>query len=120
MNEKKLYVASYTDTNKNNIGNLKKQTYLEAMFQVYAESFKVLKPNGKMILIVKNFIRKKKVIPLTEHTIAICEKAGFKLIDRLKFKLPTRSFWRTLYSKKYPEVDTTDLNYEHILVFEKR
>jgi len=110
--------SGYSD-NKDNIGNLKKETYLEAMQAVYAECYKVLKEEGLLILVLKNFIRDKKVVPLTEHTIKLCESVGFKLKERLLFKLPSQSFWRILYKKKYPEVDVSDLDYEHILVFEK-
>ena len=119
--DKKLYLhgaGSYSNS-KSNIGELKKETYLEAMETVYAECHKVLKSDGLMILILKNFIRNKKVVPLTEHTIKVCESVGFKLKERLLFKLPTQSFWRRLYSQKYPEVDTSDLQHEHILIFEK-
>ena len=102
-----------------NIGNQKKESYLEAMKTVYEQCFLVLKPQGLLILVLKNFIRDKKVVPLTEHTVKLCESVGFKLKERLLFKLPTQSFWRRLYSQKYPEVDTTDLRFEHILILEK-
>jgi len=112
------FQTGYTK-NKNNIGNQKKETYLNAMKTVYEQCFLVLKSHGLLILILKNFIRNKKVVKLTDHTIKLCESVGFKLKERLLFKLPTQSFWRRLYSQKYPDVDTSDLQYEHILIFEK-
>lgn len=45
-----------------NIGNLRGQSYLQAMLQVYQQCQLVLKPNGLMILVTKNFIRDKKVV----------------------------------------------------------
>lgn len=113
------FQTGYTK-DKNNIGNQKKETYLEAMKLVYEQCFLVLKPQGLLILILKNFIRDKKVVKLTDHTIRLCVGVGFKLKERLLFRLPTQSFWRRLYSQKYPEVDTSDLRYEHILIFEKK
>ena len=122
-----VYEWRYSD-NKNNIGNLhfkrrsnprKNGTYLQAMYRVYLECYKVLKPSGRLILVLKNFIRDKKLVLLTEHTIKLCEGVGFVLKERLLYKLPAQSFWRILYRKKYPDVDTMDLNYEHILIFEK-
>lgn len=105
-----------------NIGNKKKESYLEAMETVYSECYKILKKDGLMILILKNFIRNKKLISLTNYTIKLCENVGFKLKERLLFKLPQQSFWRVLGKKKweaegkeYPK----DLFYEHILIFEK-
>ncbi|MBU0778416.1 hypothetical protein KKF82_09180 [Patescibacteria group bacterium] len=100
-----------------NIGNLKSETYLEAMIQVYRECWKVLKQSGKLILITKNFIRDKQVVRLDLDTIRLCEAAGFKLTDRWYFKLPTRSFWRILYKKRFPHVP--EIDYEDIMIFSK-
>jgi hypothetical protein len=80
----------------NNIGNLKKETYLEAMLKVYTEMFKVLKPGGKAIVVVKPFIRDRKAVDLPLHSWLLLEKAGFKLVKVYKFRLPTTSFWRVL------------------------
>ena len=117
--EKNNHSSFAYSSDENNIGNQKKESYLEAMKTVYAECHKILKPQGSLILILKNFIRDKKVVPLTDHTIKLCKGVGFRLKERLLFKLPTQSFWRRLYSQKYPEVDTADLRFEHILIFEK-
>ena len=99
-----------------------KESYLTAMERVYKGCFEVLKPQGRMIIIIKNFIRNKKLVPLSEHTIRLCQSIGFSFEDHLLFKLPQTSFWRVLERKKwekegreYPE----DLSYEHILVFRK-
>jgi len=96
-------MREYSD-DSNNIGNLKGETYLEAMLQVYRECHEVLNSSGIMILITKNFIRNKQVIRLDLDTIKLCEAAGFRLSDHWYFKLPTRSFWRILYRRKYPDV----------------
>ena len=104
-------------TDENNIGNLKSESYLEAMLQVYCECHKVLKKTGVMILVTKNFIRDKQVVRLDLDTIKLCEAAGFCLSDRWYFKLPSRSFWKILYRRKYPEVP--EVEYEDVLVFTK-
>lgn len=103
--------------NRNNIGNLKSQTYLEAMFLVYQECFKILKPQGIMILITKDFIRNKKRIPLGEHTIKLCQMAGFKHFATYHRKIENPSFWRILYKQKFPEVE--QINCEDIVCFKK-
>ncbi|MBA7490023.1 hypothetical protein ES702_00557 [subsurface metagenome] len=100
-----------------NIGTLKSKTYLDAMLKVYRECWKVLKSGGKMVLVVKNFIRDKAVVRLDMDTIKLCEAAGFTLSDRWYFKLTTRSFWKILYRKKYPNVP--EVEYEDVLVFKK-
>jgi DNA modification methylase len=102
---------------KQNIGNLKSENYLEAMIQVYRQCYKVLKDKGIMVLVTKNFIRDKKVIRLDLDTIKLCESAGFKLKDILKRKLTSQSFWRIIYHNKYPDVEK--IEFEEILVFEK-
>ncbi|MHA1286229.1 MAG: DNA methyltransferase [Candidatus Thorarchaeota archaeon] len=115
---KKSWVASldYSDS-EDNIGNLKSESYLEAMLQCYREFYKVLKDSGKLILVTKNFIRDKKVVRLDEDTIKLCKVAGFTLQDRWYFKLPQISFWRILYMKKFPDVPK--ILYEDILIFTK-
>ena len=90
----------YSD-GKNNIGNLKADTYLGAMLQVYRECFKVLKSGGVMVLITKNFIRQKKIVRLDLDTIKLCEAAGFKFVERWYRKLEHPSFWRIIYAKKF-------------------
>ena len=103
--------------NKENIGNLKSDSYLSAMLQVYQECYKVLKPQGLMILVTKNFIRDKKEVRLDMDTIKLCEQAGFKFKERHYRKLQARSFWRTIYYRKYPNAPRLDR--EDILVLEK-
>ena len=102
---------------ENNIGNLKSQSYLEAMLAVYRQCFAVLKSGGLLILVTKNFIRQKKVIRLDLDTIKLCEQAGFGFVERRCRKLPAQSFWRIIYMKKHPEVEP--IEYEDILVFKK-
>lgn len=104
--------------NFSNIGNLKNENYLEAMFSVYENCHKVLKDKGIMVLVTKNFIRDKKVIRLDLDTIKLCEKAGFKLIDILKRRLTSMSFWRIIYKQRYPDAPTID--FEDILIFERK
>jgi len=97
-----------------NIGNLKTDSYLSAMLEVYCECFKV---GGKLILVTKNFIRNKQVVRLDLDTIKLCEAAGFHLSDRWYFKIPSKSFWRIIYSQKYPDVP--EVKYEDVLIFGK-
>lgn len=120
---RKLGEKYYCQWNKKNIARLKhdkgKRTYLSEMLKVYRECFKVLKLGGKMVLVVKNFIRNKKIVRLDLDTIKLCEATGFQFQEAKLFKLPTKSFWRNLYAKKHPEVDNTLTDYEFVLVFEK-
>jgi len=112
--DNKVRGAIYSSSEAN-IGNLKSQSYLEAMLQVYQQCHKALKPNGLLILVTKNFIRNKVVVRLDLDTIKLCEQVGFELIERHYRELPAQSFWRVIYHQKYPEVELIDK--EDILVF---
>jgi len=104
--------------NEENISRQPHETYLSAMLKVYHECWKILKPNGKMVIHIKNFIRNKKVVRLDLDTIKLCEKVGFQLVERWYRQLKLQSFWRKIYMKKYPSAPK--IHYEHILVFQKR
>jgi len=116
----KLYkeksLSSYPHS-ENQIGAMKKETYLEAMLKVYSEMFRVLKKSGRAIIIVKPFIRDKKVIDLPLHTWLLMQKAGFKLEKVLKLRLKQESFWRILYHRKFPEVPK--IKHEYIIIARK-
>ena len=101
----------------NNIGNLKSQSYLEAMLQVYQQCYEVLRPQGLMILVTKDFIRNKQRVFLSIDTIKLCEQAGFVLEDWHERKLTQQSFWRVIYRQKFPDAPVID--YEDVLVFKK-
>ena len=107
----------YNRDNAHNIGNLKSGSYLHAMLQVYEQCHKVLKPNGAMVIVTKNFIRNRREVRLDEDTIRLCEQVGFKFVERHYRKLPAQSFWRVIYQQKYPEAPVLDK--EDILVFRK-
>lgn len=100
-----------------NIGNLKSDSYLQAMLQVYQSCYTVLKDGGLMILVTKDFIRNKKRVDLAGDTIKLCEQAGFRFIDRTYRILTSVSFWRIIYKQRYP--DAPEINREDILVFQK-
>ena len=110
------YETGYSDSQEN-IGNLKSDSYLEAMLQVYQSCYRVLKPGGLMILVTKNFIRNKQVIRLDLDTRALCEQADFTFIEEHHRVLQNQSFWRTIYHQKFPDVEQIDK--ENILVFKK-
>jgi DNA modification methylase len=112
--DKVIVRQKYSDSTSQ-IGNLKEDNYLQAMYEVYLGCRQVLKPDGLMILVTKNFIRNKKVVRLDLDTIKLCENAGFNLKEILKRKLTQQSFWRTIYYQKFPDVER--IEYEDVLIF---
>ena len=117
VREKRAWNYYSDDKTGSQLGNLSGETYLSAMLKVYRECRKVLKPNGLMVIIIKNFIRNKQIIRLDLDTIKLCQKAGFRLAKRFKAYLGQQSFWRIIYHQKYPNVPK--IKHEHILVFQK-
>jgi DNA modification methylase len=91
-----------------------KPTYLSEMLKVYSEMYKVLKPGGYCVVVVKPFIRNKRVIDLPYYTWLLMERVGFKLVKLYKFRLPTKSFWRILYYRRFPTVP--ELAHEYVIV----
>ena len=110
-------IGSYDTVNKANIGNLYKDSYLSAMKRVYEQCQKVLKPGGLMVLVVKPFVRNRKVVHLEEDTKRLCESVGFTFVEEHHRQLTAMSFWRTIYYAKNPEVEKVDK--EYILVFKR-
>ncbi|MEM1532431.1 MAG: DNA methyltransferase [Nitrososphaerota archaeon] len=92
-------------------------TYLSEMLKVYRECWKVLKPGGLAIVVVKPFVRNKKVVDLPYHTYLLLSRCGFSLEKLYKLRLKRRSFWRTLYYRKHPDVP--EVNHEWVLVCRK-
>jgi len=74
--------------------------YLSEMLAVYKECWKCLKPSGLLILVLKNFIRDKKIIRLDLDTMKLCQQAGFVLEEQHYRKLTQQSFWRTIQLQK--------------------
>ena len=107
---------TYSQSN-NNIGNLKSQSYLEAMLAVYRQCFAVLRDGGLMILVVKPFIRDQKLVPLQEDTKRLCKQAGFIFVDEHHRILPSQSFWRIIYAQRFPNAPKIDR--EYVLIFRK-
>jgi DNA modification methylase len=95
----------------------KSETYIEAMFKVYSEMYKVLKPGGLAIIIVKPFIRNKRVVDLPYYTWIMMSSVGFKLEKLYKLRLQNQSFWRTLYYKKNPNIPR--IAHEYVIVARK-
>jgi DNA modification methylase len=95
----------------------KSETYLEAMLKVYGEMWKVLKPGGLAIIIVKPFQRNFKIVDLPYHTYLLMNRVGFVLEKLYKLRLRQMSFWRILTYKKHPNVPR--IMHEWILVCRK-
>ena len=115
--------GSYSN-DKNNCGELRGKNYLTEMLKIYQQCFLILKNDGYMILVTKNFIKNKKEVRLDLDTIKLCEIAGFIFITRHYRKIKNPSFWIInaiiKWKKKYPGIEPPYAMYEDVLVFEKQ
>lgn len=93
-------MTPYT-TDRDNIGNMTEETYMQAMYDLYQDAWKYTKSGGLLILIVKNFARHKAPVDLASDTIKLAELAGWLLMDRHYFRLPDKSFWIIQHVKKF-------------------
>lgn len=85
--KKKLYSRCAENRYGDSVGNIgkeKAETYWSAMSQVYSECRKVLKSHGWMAIVVKDFVRAKKRVPLCDNTVKLLEHLGFKVEYRAR------------------------------------
>jgi predicted RNA methylase len=92
-------------------------TYLSEMLLVYRQMFKVLKPGGRAIVIVKPFFKGRRVVDLPYVTYLLMSRVGFTPEALYKLRLEQRSFWKILYYRKNPDVPR--IMHEYVLVCKK-
>ncbi len=122
-------------TTEGQIGQADSATYWQAVSEVYQECLKALKPGGVMAVVVKAFVRKKKIVDLPSQTLELLEAIGFEPLERIRawmtspvtqkslmpdirpdYTKKRASFFRRLYEKKYPE---NAIDFEEVLIVRK-
>ncbi len=111
------HTQPYSNDFNNQIGNMKRESYLEAVFRVYQETYTLLKEGGVACVVVKPFQRAGKIVDLPLQTWQLLEKCGFQLEEVLKMRLNSLSFWRILQYRK--NKDTPQLWHEYALIVRK-
>lgn len=109
------------------------ETYWQAVAQVYAECFKAIKPGGVIVLVVKDYVKNKQIVPLCDDTARLLEHLGFVELERIHALLTTetthgdlfegtvttrrerKSFFRRLAEKK----GSPPIDYEQVLIFRR-
>jgi DNA modification methylase len=114
------------------IGQESKETYWQAMAQVYASAFLAIKPGGVIAVVVKDYVKGGKRVPLCDDTARLLEHCGFRLIERVHAMLTQdathndlfagtttitksrKSFFRRLAEKKgSPPIDFEEVLFCH-------
>lgn len=94
-----------------------KPTYLSEMLKVYAQMFHVLRPGGVACVVVKPFVKDRRVVDLPYITWCLLRAVGFMLEKAYKWRIERPSFWRILYVKKNPDVPL--VAHEYVVVVRK-
>ena len=97
------------------IGHLIGTRYWTAMESLYTHAYTALKPNGLLILVLKDHIRKGQHIRTCDLTIALCERLGFRLVDRHTRHLSQLSLWQRRRRERGEPV----IEHEEALILEK-
>lgn len=100
-----------------NVGNIHiYENYLRAMFAIYHEAYRVLRPGGILALILKDRIHKGRVVPIARDTQTLCLALGFIRVDKITRKV-TNSIHRNILEQKHPDIPK--VNTETALIFRK-
>jgi len=122
-----------TTRDQKNLGNNSPDTYWQACRDIYFNCFLLLKSGGFIALVVKDFVRKKKRVPLCDQTWELLQAVGFEPVERNRawlvegreaatffeanysVKRERKSFFRRLAEKKgSPKID-----WEEVLICKK-
>jgi hypothetical protein len=63
------------------------ETYWEAVAQVYAQCLIALRPGGYAVVVVKDYVQKKKRVPLCDQTLSLLTHLGFEPVERIRANL---------------------------------
>lgn len=95
------------------LGHLRGDRYWREMEQVYAQALVALRPGGRLILVIKDHIRKGQRITVAADTAQLCESLGFTLEARHARRVWPLSLWQRRRKEKGEPI----VGEEDILVF---
>lgn len=85
-NSQALSTTSYGDTD-GQIGATKGDTYWGAVADIYRGIYNLLPPGGAFAVVVKDFVRNKKRVPLCDNTADLLQAIGFDIPERVRASL---------------------------------
>ncbi|MFH1627493.1 MAG: DNA methyltransferase [Pseudomonadota bacterium] len=69
------------------IGAEKSESYWQAVADVYRECWKILKPGGVIVVVLKSYIKQGRRVPLPMQTLKLLIHLGFEPLERIKAML---------------------------------
>lgn len=124
-------------TSEGQIGQEKGETYWQAVAKVYHSCLLALKPGGVIALVIKDFCKDKRRMPLCDDTARLLTWLGFEEIERVHAMLTEeqiyhdlfegevskkkerKSFFRRNYEKNMAPGDPRRIDFEEVLFFRK-
>jgi tRNA G10 N-methylase Trm11 len=92
-------------------------TYLSEMLLVYHNCHQLLRDGGRLAVIVKPYLRERRVVDIPHITRLLLERCGFALEAVYKLRLQGQSLWRHLHYRHDP--DLPRIMHEYVLVCRK-
>ncbi len=80
------------------IGQLREETYWQAVAQVYAQCRLALRPGGIMALVVKDYVKNKARVPLCDQTCELLARLGFEVFERTRCWLTKETTHEDLFA----------------------
>ena len=109
--------VDYAPKGADNVGLTSGEEYLDQMKRVYGKCRDKLKPDGVLVVNIKDRVEDGRLVPTTSETRSLVESAGFRLVaDRKVYAKP--SVTRTIHETRNP--DMPHIRHETFLVFKKR
>lgn len=111
-------IIHYTNSKQGDLSFYEVDEFLKEMFKVAKESYRVLKPGRKCVILIGDIRRKRYIIPLGFKLLDVYLNAGFKLkelIIKRQHNCKTTGFWY----KKSIKYNFLLLAHEYLPVFEK-
>ncbi|RME33518.1 MAG: methyltransferase domain-containing protein [Thermoflexia bacterium] len=111
-------IVRYSAQVEGDLSSLPVPQFLEEMGNVARESWRVLKPGGKCVLLVGDTRRSRYILPIGFQTIRVFLNAGFllkELVIKRQHNCKTTGFWYT----RSLEYNFLLLAHEYLPVFEK-
>lgn len=96
------------------VGTFRGGRYWQAMTDVYTQARAALRGHGRMILVIKDHIRRSERVCVADQTVALCESLGFRLVDRARREVYPLSLWQ----RRRKEQGQPIVEDEDVLVFE--
>lgn len=79
-------MSGYPDS-PGQLGQTSGTSYWEAMRDIYRECYKILKPQGILIVVLKAYIKQGRRVPLPQQTLKLLIHLGFEPLERIKAML---------------------------------